>query len=606
MLGSDYKVIKDTIDKNGSILKFYALAALMVVIAFIAYLLLRVYRLTSFLKVSNYQLTHQNQTLNEKVEIATKDIQLKMEELYIQKEKAECATVAKSEFLANMSHEIRTPLNGIYGMGQVLRKSSLDKKQQGFVDVILNSIDNLSSIINDILDFSKIEAGKIDIEQVSFDILSLVESAIDQVTPVANEARNQLLIRCHPDVPKMIVGDPIRVNQVLLNLLSNANKFTGGGFVHIAIEMGDIDGVSMVFVSVKDSGVGISKDKQALIFSAFSQENSSTTREYGGTGLGLTISRRLSQLMGGDIAMESKLGSGSTFTFYFPLLYEGKNSVNKAVKSPQARIYPLIFDRDDVRRKALQIQLESWGLDYHSCQTVAELEQWVEGKQNGTRHCTCLIVAMDEEGEILQAINKASATMSVLALAPLYDSGSSDSELADEFSGAIISPIKPSELMDTLVGAHSENLTAKTPLPESDLPDFQGKTILLVDDSEINRTVVEFLMEAVNVNLRSAENGRMAVDIVMAETIDLVLMDCQMPVMDGFEATKQIRILPEKNKQRVAIIAMTANAMSGDKEQCLAAGMDDYIAKPVDADDLYQMMSQWLKVGFTGNKKNAL
>ncbi|WP_231871765.1 HAMP domain-containing sensor histidine kinase, partial [Oleiphilus sp. HI0079] len=279
-----------------------------------------------------------------------------------QKLRAEDATKAKSEFLANMSHEIRTPLNGINGMAQILQRSGLNSDQRSQIETILTSTGSLTQIINDILDFSKIEAGKIEIERMDFSLLALIESAVDQVTMLANKSENQLVIQYSSRLPEYVNSDPSRIRQVMLNLLSNANKFTNGGVVEVRAEVMERMGDAYFKISIKDSGIGISEDKLAYIFEAFSQEDTSTTRKFGGTGLGLTICKRLAQLMGGDIAVTSTQGKGSRFSFFLPLI-EADVPESEVRSGPLRHIKPMIFDNNEVRRRAMRNHLESWGLE---------------------------------------------------------------------------------------------------------------------------------------------------------------------------------------------------------------------------------------------------
>ncbi|KZZ63619.1 hypothetical protein A3765_07790 [Oleiphilus sp. HI0130] len=545
---------------------------------------------------SKEELAEVNRNLDEKVKQATRQLQEQMVDLERQKLRAEDATKAKSEFLANMSHEIRTPLNGINGMAQILQRSGLNSDQRSQIETILTSTGSLTQIINDILDFSKIEAGKIEIERMDFSLLALIESAVDQVTMLANKSENQLVIQYSSRLPEYVNSDPSRIRQVMLNLLSNANKFTNGGVVEVRAEVMERMGDAYFKISIKDSGIGISEDKLAYIFEAFSQEDTSTTRKFGGTGLGLTICKRLAQLMGGDIAVTSTQGKGSRFSFFLPLI-EADVPESEVRSGPLRHIKPMIFDNNEVRRRAMRNHLESWGLESVVFEDVSDfmlaLQQLV-GDRGLYADVSCIIADMDDYQQVLsEALGKLTKALPKLYLTPLY------SEDFGEFDRAVFvkevrSPIKPSEFLDALADAHSSSVGEEFKSEDEPTYNFDGRTILLVDDNEINRMVAELMLTNVSVNVVMAEDGRQAVDALQEQDFDLVFMDCQMPVMDGYEASRSIRQLAAPKKANVPIIAMTANAMKGDKEMCLNAGMDDYIAKPVDAQKLYALMGKWL------------
>jgi len=572
----------------------YSLIAALV--ALVLALLIRMLVLSQRTERAVEELSELNAELDKKIQAATSTLREKVEQLNIEKVRAEDATRAKSEFLANMSHEIRTPLNGISGMAQILQKTNLDKDQQAHISTILTSTGSLSQVINDILDFSKIEAGKVEIEHVDFNLLELVESVVDQVTLLANKSENQLVIHYSSLLPECINSDPSRIRQIMLNLLSNANKFTHNGSIEVRAELLEHGAEQYFKATVKDSGIGISDDKLAHIFDAFSQEDSSTTRRFGGTGLGLSICKRLSQLMGGDIAVSSVQGEGSSFSFYLPLkLVE---SADKSSRSgPLRHIKPLIFDNNDIRRRAMQNHLESWHLPCVVFDDISDFIfalQQLDSDKNIYFDATCLIVNMDEyQRTMSDALSSLKMDLPKLYLTPLYseDFGEFDRSI---FCGEVRSPIKPSEFLDALADAHSQTLGVQPADIESKSFDFSGRRILLVDDNEINRTVAELMLESVGVEIVMAEDGRQAVDKLADQSFDLVFMDCQMPVMDGYEASQAIRQFKNPSKRDVPIVAMTANAMKGDKEACLAAGMDDYISKPVEAQLLYELMGKWL------------
>ena len=545
---------------------------------------------------SREELAKANRNLDRKVKEATAQLKDQMVDLERQKLRAEDATRAKSEFLANMSHEIRTPLNGINGMAQILECSNLNSDQRSQVETILKSSASLARVINDILDFSKIEAGKIEIERMDFSLLDLIESTVDQVTLLANKSENQLVIQYSSLLPDYVNSDPSRIRQIMLNLLSNANKFTNGGVIYIHIEPMKRKGNEYFKISVEDSGIGISEDKLRHVFEAFSQEDASTTRRFGGTGLGLTICKRLAQLMDGDISVESVQGKGSAFSFFLPLV-RTEAPGNESRSGSLRHIKPMIFDQNDIRRRAMRNHLNSWNLECVVFDDVSDFTfalQQLDGDKGFYADVTCIIVNMDDYRLVLgEALGKLTRELPILYLTPLYSENFGEFDRT-VFVDEVRSPIKPSEFLDTLADAHSDSVGELFKPSEEPSYSFAGSNVLLVDDNEINRMVAELMLTNVSVNVVMAVDGRQAVDMLQEQDFHLIFMDCQMPIMDGYEASRTIRQLTEPKKAEVPIIAMTANAMKGDRERCLEAGMDDYIAKPVDAQDLYALVEKWL------------
>ena len=431
---------------------------------------------------------------------------------------------------------------------------------------------------------------------MDFNLLELIESSVDQVTLLAKKSENQLVIQFSSRLPEFVRSDPSRIRQVMLNLLSNANKFTNGGVVEVRVDLMERGDSEFFKISVKDSGIGISEDKLAHIFEAVSQEDASTTRKFGGTGLGLTICKHLSQLMGGDIAVNSVQGKGSTFSFFLPL-EQAEAPQREARSGPLRHIRPMIFDNNDIRRQAMRNQIESWGLKSVVFDDVSEfilaLEQ-LDAEQGAYEDVSCIIVNMDDYHHMLEeALRALSKSIPKLYLTPLYseDFGEFDRVM---FVNEVRSPIKPSEFLDALADAHSDSVSEDFATTAEQDFNFDGRNVLLVDDNEINRMVAQLMLDTVGAHVVMAEDGREAVDRLMESEFDLVFMDCQMPVMDGYEASRAIRQLENAQKRQVPIIAMTANAMKGDRDMCLDAGMDDYISKPVDAQELYELMEKWL------------
>ncbi|NVK12399.1 MAG: response regulator [Gammaproteobacteria bacterium] len=549
-------------------------------------------RLSNQIRESNVSLHRLNEELEERISEATQVIRQQMGELEIDRKRADQANEAKSAFLANMSHELRTPLNGISGMAQVLQKSTLNADQSKYVDTILNTSGTLAKIINDILDFSKIEAGKIDIEHIDFDLLALVESTVDELTPAANRAKTQIVINYDSTMPRDINTDPTRITQILRNLLSNAIKFCSRGVVTISITEGkNSAGERVIECAVQDTGVGISDSKLDSVFDAFSQEDETTTRRFGGTGLGLAVTKRLVELLGGDIRVSSKVGFGSRFSFTVPLSEAKTPVIHEKRQGPLTHIKAAIFDTNEVRAKALTTNLESWGLDYLITRDTNTLTQLLESNALSDQGFTCVIIELDAlTDQLKETLLSTEFNLPVIPLTPIFQ----EAVIQDGLGFAIHSPIKPSELMDTLADVHGQSLKSDAKA-ESEHFDFQGARILLTDDNEVNRMVAELLLEDVNIIVESAEDGQQAVDMLRANHYDAILMDCQMPVMDGYVATQTIRNLKDPKKSNTPIIAMTANALKGDRERCFSAGMNDYISKPVDAQTLYQLLDEWLR-----------
>lgn len=564
-----------------------ALAALLVLISGFQFK-----RLSDRIRESNISLNRLNAELEQRISKATEIICQQMVELDIDRKRADQANEAKSAFLANMSHELRTPLNGISGMAQVLQQSTLNDDQSKYVDTILNTSGTLATIINDILDFSKIEAGKLDIEHIDFDLLALVESTVDELTPAAKSAKTQVVINYDSTVPRDINTDPTRITQVLRNLLSNAIKFCSHGVVTISVlERNNSAGERIIECAVQDTGVGISEDKLESVFDAFSQEDETTTRRFGGTGLGLAVTKRLVELLGGDITVTSQVGFGSRFSFYVPLREAAKPETREKRQGPLTHIKAAIFDTNEVRAKALSTNLESWDLDYLITRDAEKVAQLLESDALSDQGFTCVIIEVEALTEQLKmTLLSPDFTLPVISLTPIFQ----EAVIEDDSGFAIHSPIKPSELMDTLANVHGQSVKP-TPKTEAKSFDFQGARILLTDDNEVNRMVAELLLEEVNVVVESAEDGQQAVDMLRANHYDVILMDCQMPVMDGYVATQTIRNLKDPNKSNTPIIAMTANALKGDRERCFSAGMNDYISKPVDAQALYLLLDEWLR-----------
>ncbi|MBI5187053.1 MAG: response regulator [Nitrospinae bacterium] len=542
------------------------------------------------------ELTRHREQLEEMVEERTAELQIANKELLVAKESAEKATKAKSEFLSIMSHEIRTPLNAIIGMGEMLEETSLTPAQKEYLQLSKTSGDVLLALINDILDFSKIEAGHIELEYVDFNLRDLMEKTCDILAIRAHKKNIEVAFRVHPDVPGMIKGDPVRLRQVLINLIGNAIKFTDKGEVVIEArlketESGGQGDVELLF-SVKDTGIGVPKEKQDRIFDSFTQADSSTTRKYGGTGLGLSISKRLVELMGGRIWVESADGQGCVF--YFSIHSQSASGLEEArppapTNLKDARI--LIADDSAMNRFILrEILSEAGALVEEAESGPTALSKLDRAHKAGDPYkfvfLDCLMPGMDGF-DIAGHIKKSPGmgSLPVMMLTTENRSSYIDRYHGLGIGGYLFKPIRRSNVHDSILSAlgEIEEAEAETALKVSiDPGKFPPLKILLVDDAEENRMVVHAYLKGAPWGLDVAENGAMAVEKFKANKYDLVLMDMQMPVMDGYAATREIRKWEhETNAGETPVIALTAYALREESEKSRRAGCNSHITKPV-------------------------
>jgi len=515
------------------------------------------------------------------------------EELAISRDKAVDLANLKSDFLANMSHEIRTPMNGIIGMAGLLGDTHLAEQQREYLETIRSCGESLLALLNDILDFSKIEAGKLSIEAIDFDLFEVLDDLLSILGANAFNKGVELVSYIAPNVPRAVKGDPVRLRQILSNLVDNGLKFTSQGFLEVRVGVAQ-DGADDVLlrVEIEDTGPGMKADALPRLFQSFSQEDTSTTRKFGGTGLGLAICKRLCELMGGTIEVDSQLGRGSTFRFTLRVARQKPGFV-----MPDLASKPPVFlvGLPPALYRSLRVQLGAWGLRVDHLNPVPDSlellkalpEAWVLGHQGGGGLSKTFFQGLREDAKLSRSVRS-------LILTSRYSASQQKDARQAGFKELIGIPVRSGQLLDLLSGAPRRKGSAEGAPIAPVAAELGAPRLLLAEDNPVNQRLALAVLKKCGYEVDAVGNGLEALNAAMAHSYGLILMDCQMPEMDGYEATRRIRER-QVGRQRTPIVALTAHAMVGDREQCLECGMDDYLTKPLRPDALVATLKKWLE-----------